>query len=113
MDNKIFDQVVSIFIEPGSNNSYVSCDLVDKCGLNKEVQAKSWLVQLDTGTKKRVYHLVRYCAFELNSMPTLAHLNVLSLGSYSMLLDMEWLYLHRTKVDCYDTTIECLDDNGE
>jgi len=30
-----------------------------------------------------------------------------------MLLGMEWLYLHMTKVDCYDKEIERLDDNGE
>ena len=30
-----------------------------------------------------------------------------------MLLCIAWLYLHRTKVDCYDKSIECLDDNGE
>ena len=30
-----------------------------------------------------------------------------------MLLGMDWLYLHRTKVDCYDKSINCLDDNGE
>eukprot|EP00253_Pinus_taeda_P018170 PITA_18170 len=26
---------------------------------------------------------------------------------------MDWLYLHRTKVDCYGKAIECLDDNEE
>ena len=26
---------------------------------------------------------------------------------------MDWLYLHRTKVDCYKKYIVCLDDNGE
>ena len=46
-------------------------------------------------------------------MPIEKHLNVLPLGSYNMLLDMDWLYLHRTKVDCYDKTIECVDDNGQ
>jgi len=30
-----------------------------------------------------------------------------------MLLGMGWLYLHRTKVNCYENAIECLDDNGE
>jgi len=24
---------------------------------------------------------------------------------------MDWFYLHRTKVDCYDKAIECQDDN--
>jgi len=70
-------------------------------------------VQLATGTKKRVYHWVRAYAFELNGMPTSTHLNVLLLGSYSMLLGMDWLYLHRTKVEFYDKAIACLDDNGE
>ena len=86
---------------------------MDKCGLNKDLHAKSCLVQLDTGTKTRVHHWVRACAFDLNGMPTKTHLNVLLLVSYSMLLGMDWLYLHRTKVGCYDKAIECVDDNGE
>jgi len=44
MDSKLFDQVVSIFINPGSNYSYINPDLVDKCGLRKEVHVESWLV---------------------------------------------------------------------
>ena len=46
-------------------------------------------------------------------MPTSTHLNVLPLGSYNMILGMEWLDLHRTKVDFYKNVIECLDDDGE
>jgi len=30
-----------------------------------------------------------------------------------MLLGIDWLYLHRTMVDCYDKSIKCVDDNGE
>ena len=56
MDVKLYDQVSSIFIYPGSNYNYVSLDLVDKCGLNKELHAESWLVLLATGTKKQVHH---------------------------------------------------------
>ena len=44
MDGKLCDQVVSILIGPGFNYSYVNPNLVDKCGLNKEVHAESWLV---------------------------------------------------------------------
>jgi len=68
---------------------------------------------LAIGTKKRFHHWVRACAFELNGMLTTTHLNVLPLGSYSMILGMDWLYLHRTKVDCFDKAIECVDDSGE
>lgn len=52
MDNNICDQVVSIFIDPRYNYSYVNPYLVDKCDLNKEVHAKYWLVKLDTCAKK-------------------------------------------------------------
>ena len=113
MGGKICDQFISILIGHGSNYSYVSPDLVDKCGLSKELQEESWLVQLATSTKKQVHQWVRTCGFDLNGMPTATHLNILPLGSYSMLLGMDWLYLHKTKVDCYDKSIECLDDNGE
>ena len=61
---------------------------MDKCGLRKEVHAKSWLVQLATSTKKSVHHWVRDCAFELNGMLTVAHFNVLPLGSYNIILGM-------------------------
>lgn len=86
---------------------------MDKCGLSKEFHAKYSLVQFPIGTKKRFHHWERACAFDLNGMPTTTQLNVLPLGSYSMLLGMDFLYLHRTKVDCYDKSIECVDDNGE
>ena len=39
MDGKLCDQFFSILIDPGYNYSYVSPDLVDKCGFNKEVHA--------------------------------------------------------------------------
>ena len=63
------------------------------------MHAKSWLVKLATGTKKRVPNWVRACASELNGMPTSKHLNVLPLGSYSMILGMDWLFTHKAKVD--------------
>lgn len=56
---------------------------------------------------------MRACTFELNGMLTSTHLNVLPLGSYSILLGMDWLYLHKTKLDCYEKAIKWLDDNGE
>ena len=71
------------------------------------------LVLLDTGTKKRVHYWVKACAFEMNGTPTSTNLNVFLLGSYNMLLGMDCLYLHRTKVDCYEKAIESFDDNGE
>ena len=52
MDSKLCDQVVSILIDPRSNYSYINLDLVDKCGLRKEVHPEYWLVQLAISTKE-------------------------------------------------------------
>lgn len=52
MDSKLCDQVISILIYLGSNYRYVSPNLVDMCGLNKELHSESWLVQLAIDTKK-------------------------------------------------------------
>jgi len=77
------------------------------------VHATSWLVQLTTCKKKRFNHWVRAYAYEFNGMPTTAHLNMLPLALYSIILGMDWFYLHSTKVDCFDKANEGLDDNGE
>lgn len=50
--------------------------------------------------------------FEFNGIPTSIDLNVFSFGSYNMLFGMDRLYIHGTKVDCYEKSIEVLDDNG-
>ncbi len=102
-----------IFIDSTYNFSYVSPNLVDMCGFNKEVHVEFLLVKLVTDEKKSVHGWVRSCALDLNGIPTSTHLNVFSLGSYTTLFGIYWLYLHRTKVVFYDKAIECLDDNGE
>lgn len=44
MDGKLCNQVISIFFYHVSNYNYVSLELVDKCGLIKEIHAEYWLV---------------------------------------------------------------------
>lgn len=67
----------------------------------------------NNGEKIKVIYWMRSCAFELHNMSTTTHLNLLPLGAYNLLLGMDWLYTHRTKVDCYEKKIECLNDVGE
>ena len=70
MDGKTCDQVISILIYPISNYSYVSPDLVDKCGLSKELHVESSLEELVIGRKRPVHHWVISYAFDLNGMHT-------------------------------------------
>ena len=104
----IFNHLVSILIDPGSNLSYISPKTVDKCKLQPQKQTKPWLVQLATGTKRKVVEVVPSCQFMLGEFLTQATLNVLPLGSYDLLIGMDWLAAHKAKLDCYYKTLECV-----
>ena len=43
---------------------------------------------------------------------TCAYLNVLPLGSYDILIGMDWLEVHRVKLDYYNNNIECMYEEG-
>ena len=48
----------------------------------------------------------------MNGLITCVDLNVLPLGSYDVLIGMDWLEAHRVKIDCYNNTFECMDEEG-
>ena len=43
---------------------------------------------------------------------TVADLNIIPLGSYHVLIGMDWLESHRAVLDCHGKTITCLNDEG-
>ena len=45
-------------------------------------------------------------------MVTHVDLNVLPLGSYDVLIVMDWLEAHRVNLDYYNKAFECLDEEG-
>jgi len=53
------------------------------------------------------------CPIIVSGLPTQATLNILPLGSYKMLINMDWLASHKAKLDCYRKTLECEDGKGE
>ena len=48
----------------------------------------------------------------MNGLVTCVNLNVLPLGSYDILIGMDWLEPHRVKLDCYNKTFEWIDEEG-
>ena len=104
---------ISILIDPGASLSYISPDLVEKCKLSVEKFAKSWLVQLATEEKRKVISFVKDCIVNMDQFETSVKLNVLPLGSYDMLIGMEWLEQHRVVLNCFDKTFTFVNNDGE
>ena len=48
----------------------------------------------------------------MDGVVTYADLNFLPLGSYDILIGMDRLEVHSVKLDCYNKTFECMDEEG-
>ena len=46
-------------------------------------------------------------------LETSVKINVLPLGSYDMLIGMDWLEQHRVVLNCFDKTFTCINNDGE
>jgi hypothetical protein len=112
MEGMISNHLVSILIDPNSNLSCVSPQTIEKCKLQQVKHVKSWLVQLANGTKRKVIEVIPACQFIMNGLPTQETLNMLPLRSYDLLICMDWLDAHNTKLECYNKTLECEDEEG-
>ena len=99
-------------IDLGSTHSYITHRIVEFCAFKKLTHSKSWLVQLATGTKRKASEIVEKCPLEMNGLMTYADLSVLPLGSYDILIGMDWLEAQRVNIDCHNKTFEFMDEEG-
>ena len=88
---KILNTSVSILIDLCACRSYVAPKMVDICKLGKVKHHKPWMVQLATGTKQKVSEIVKECEVNLNGFPMKENLNIIPLGSYNLLIGIDWL----------------------
>ena len=89
-------------IDPGASLNYIAPKIVEKCKLSVEKFENSWLVKLATGAKREVTCFVRECVVVMDHFEAIVKLNVLPLGSYDLLIGMDWLEKHRVILNCYD-----------
>ena len=50
--------------------------------------------------------MVEKCPLVMNGWVTCVDMNVLPLGSYDVLIRMDWLEYHSVKIDCYHKNFE-------
>jgi hypothetical protein len=112
MEGMIANHLFSILIDLGSNLSYVAPHIVDKCKLKLVRHFKPWLVQLATGTKRKVAKVIPSFQFIMDGFPAQETLNILPLGSYDLLIGMDCLVSYKTKLDCYHKNLECVNQEG-
>ena len=70
-----------------------------------------WLVQLATGTKHKVTSIVKNCELMMNDFIMHANLNIQPLGSYDLLIGMDWLEKHKVMLNNFGKTFTCTYNN--
>jgi hypothetical protein len=84
MEGTVSNHLVFILINPGSNLSYVSPQIVEKFIFQQVKHVKSWLVQLATRTKRKVTKVILACQFVVSMFHTQENLNILKYGHVSL-----------------------------
>lgn len=109
---KISNLTTTVLIDPGDTLSYIIPKVVEHCKL-KPIKFKNlWPVQRDIGSKRQVLAKVNNCSLKIVGQPIMADLNVLPLGSYDVLIRMDWLEKHRSLVNYKTKTIYYRDELG-
>ena len=104
--------MVTVLFDSGATDSFISPFVVERCGLVAVSQEVSWEVELASGARVSVSSMVRSCPIQIGDMFTVSDLRITPLGSYDVVLGMDWLYAHSAKMDCRQKRVECVDDVG-
>eukprot|EP00253_Pinus_taeda_P022443 PITA_22443 len=111
-EGKISDLTITVLIDPRATLSYVSPKILGHCKLQPARFKNPWLVQLATGAKMRVTAKIKDCSLTIAGESVVVDLNVLPLGSYDVLIGMDWLERHWSLVDCKTKVIYYKYQNG-
>jgi hypothetical protein len=112
VEGMINNQPFSILIDSGASHSYVDPKVVESLHLSRSKNKKCWLVQLSTGTERKVIELIKSCSVDMNGLSTKAELNIMPLGSYDCLIGMNWLDQHHALLHYHNKRFTCLDEEG-
>jgi hypothetical protein len=113
VEGKNINHHVAILFDSGASHCYIDPKIVDKLHLEISKLGKASLVQLATGTKRRIHDMVRSCSISLNGVNNSMDLNIIPLGSYDILIGMDRLEKHHDVLYCHNKTFTCLDGNGK
>ena len=67
---------------------------------------------LAIGTKRKINKLVKSFPLNIKGLYTFANFNIITLGSYDVLIGMDLLDADYAIMDCYKKIFTCLDEEG-
>ena len=104
---------LSVLIDPGATDTFISPSALLRCGLAAREQSNFRMVEMALGSQQLVGSMVRDCNVNIGGCDTKMNLYSTTLGTYDLIVGMDWLESHQAILDCYNKTILLKNDQGE
>jgi hypothetical protein len=96
----ITDQTLSILIDLGATESFISSAMLKRIKVKAVEHDEFIFVEMASGAKQKVGGKVTECTLNLGEFVTRANLYVTILGSYDVVINMDWLESQEAILDC-------------
>jgi hypothetical protein len=113
MTGTVADQTLSILIDLGAIESFISGAALKRIKVKAVEQDEFSFVEMVSGAKQKVGGKVTGCALNLGEFVTRANLYVTILGSYDVVIGMDWLESHEAILNYKTKWLSLVDDEGQ
>jgi hypothetical protein len=108
----VTDQTLSILIDPGATKSFISSGVLKRIKVKAVEQDEFSFMEMASRAKQKVGGKVTGCALNLGEFVTRVNLYVTILGSYDVMIGMDWLETHEAILNCKTKWLSLVDDEG-
>ncbi|XP_028058330.1 uncharacterized protein LOC114262171 [Camellia sinensis] len=103
---------VKVLFDSGASHSFISAACVSSLGLEPETLEIAMGVASPLGGKTRVNLVCKSCELEISGSYLICDLRVMEMFDFDVILEMDWLTVHRAIIDCYRKTVTASSLNG-
>ena len=107
------DHFASILFDTGADRSFISFDFEYILALPRAKLNKSFSVEIANGSSITIDSVIRHVSMRLNKHNFLIDLIPMQMGSFDIIVGMDWLTLHHAEVVCFEKYIRIPLENGE
>jgi hypothetical protein len=109
----VADQNLSILIDPRATKSFIYGASLKRIKVKAVEQDEFSFMEMASGAKQKVGGKVTGCALNLGEFVTRVNLYVTILGSYDVVIGMDWLETHEAILNCKTKWLSLVDDEGQ
>jgi hypothetical protein len=108
----VADQTLSILIDPGAIECFISGAALKRIKVKAVEQDKFSFVEMASGAKQKFGGKVTSCTLNLGEFVMRVNLYITILGSYDVMIGMDWLESHEVILKCKMKRLSLVDDEG-